>query len=83
MPGSISVLRFAVLSWEEDIPPRIDLGKNKYGGPFTTEEVEDVKIFLLLFVLLLSLFGFHLADNGYSVMRELEFNCVHPECCIL
>ena len=27
--------------WEEDIPPRIDLGKDKYGGPFTTVEVED------------------------------------------
>ena len=31
--------------WEEDIPPRIDLGKSKYGGPFTTEEVEDTKTF--------------------------------------
>ena len=25
---------------------RIDLGKSKYGGPFTTEEVEDIKAFL-------------------------------------
>ena len=51
MPGSTSALRDAVPSpiyWEEDIPPRIDLGKSKYGGPFTTEEVEDVKTFLLL-----------------------------------
>ncbi len=29
--------------WEEDVPSRIDLGKTKYGGPFTVEQVEDVK----------------------------------------
>ena len=37
--------RSAFTYWENDIPPRIDLGKNKYGGPFTTEEVEDTKSF--------------------------------------
>ena len=43
--------------WENEIPSRIDLGKRKYGGPFTTEEVEDVRTFLCLFKLLLSLAG--------------------------
>ena len=38
--------RSAFTYWEEDIPPHIDLGKSKYGGPFTTEEVEDTKAFL-------------------------------------
>ena len=43
--------RSAFTYWEEDIPSRIDLGKSKYGGPFTTEQVEDVKtIFRLLCV---------------------------------
>ena len=65
--------RSAFTYWEEDIPPRIDLGKSKYGGPFTTEEVEDVKTFLTLLLVLSSLFGFHLADNGYSVVRQLNF----------
>ena len=59
--------------WEEDIPPRIDLSKSKYGGPFTTEEVEDVKTFLLLLLVLVSFFGFHLAGNGYSLLQHL--NC--------
>ena len=45
------VNRSALTYWEEDIPSRIDLGKSKYGGPFTTEQVEDVKtIFKLLVV---------------------------------
>ena len=65
--------RSAFTYWEEDIPPRIDLGKSKYGGPFTTEEVEDVKTFLTLVLVICSLFGFHLADNGYSVIRQLNF----------
>ena len=65
--------RSAFTYWEEDIPPRIDLGKSKYGGPFTTEEVEDVKTFILLLLILVSLFGLHLADNGYSLIEHL--NC--------
>ena len=44
--------RSAFTYWEEDIPPRIDLGKSKYGGSFSTEEVEDVKTFLLLLLML-------------------------------
>ena len=41
--------RSALTYWEEDIPSRIDLGMSKYGGPFTVEEVEDVKtVFRLL-----------------------------------
>ena len=37
------VQRSAFTYCERDIPTRVDLGKSKYGGPFTTEEVEDVK----------------------------------------
>ena len=66
--------RSAFTYWEEDIPPRIDLGKSKYGGPFTTEEVEDVKTFLLLLLIMFSLFGFHLAGNGYSLIQHLHVN---------
>ena len=41
--------RSAFTFWEENLPSRLDLGKSKYGGPFTTEQVEDVKtIFRLL-----------------------------------
>ena len=42
--------RSALTYWEEDILSRIDLGKSKYGGPFTTEQVEDVKTFFRLLV---------------------------------
>ena len=45
--------RSAFTYWEDDIPSRIDLGKSKYGGPFTTEQVEDVKTVLKILVVLL------------------------------
>ena len=38
-------LRSAFTYWEDKPYSRIDLGKSKYGGPFTTEQVEDVKTF--------------------------------------
>ena len=46
----------SALTYHEDEPPsRIDLGKGKYGGPFTTEQVEDVKTFLRLLGLIVCL----------------------------
>ena len=64
--------RSAFTYWEEDIPRRIDLAKSKYGGPFTNEEVEDTKTFLRILPLLLCLFGYHLAGDGYSAPDQLQ-----------
>ena len=66
--------RSAFTYWENDIPPRIDLGKNKYGGPFTTEEVEDTKSFFRILLLLFSLLGFQLSGHGYSTAQQLMMN---------
>ena len=44
--------RSAFTYCEDELPSRIDLGKSKYGGPFTIEQVEDVKTFLRLLVIL-------------------------------
>ena len=66
--------RSAFTYWENDIPPRIDLGKNKYGGPFTTEDVEDTKAFLRIILLLTTLVRFYLSSNGYQLSRYLMFN---------
>ena len=41
-------LRSAFMYCEDDPPSRIDFGKSKYGGPFMTEQVEDVKTFFKL-----------------------------------
>ena len=44
--------RSALTYWEENAPSRLDLGKEKYGGPFMEEEVEDVKTIIRLIPLL-------------------------------
>ena len=59
--------RSAFTYWEDYTPSRIDLGKEKYGGPFTYEQVEDVKTMFRLLLLMLSLFGYHLSGDGYSL----------------
>ena len=43
--------RSAFTYCEDELPSRIDFGKSKYGGPFTTEQVEDVKTFLRMLTL--------------------------------
>ncbi|XP_064403776.1 solute carrier family 15 member 4-like [Halichondria panicea] len=48
--------RSALTYWEEDVPSRMDLGKSRYGGPFTTEEVEDVKTFFKILIMSLPIF---------------------------
>ena len=47
--------RSAFTYHEDELPSRMDLGKIKYGGPFTTEQVEDVKT--LFRVILISFVG--------------------------
>ena len=51
----IPVRRSAFTYCEDEPPSRMDLGKEKYGGPFTTEQVEDVKAFTGILRFLLTL----------------------------
>ena len=68
--------RSAFTYWEEDIPSRIDLGKSKYGGPFTTEQVEDVKTVLRLLVISSPLFfvfipsSFHTYESNVTIQHS-------------
>jgi peptide/histidine transporter 3/4 len=47
--------RSAFTYCDDELPTRFDLGKKKFGGPFTTEQVEDVKTFLKMLRVLLVL----------------------------
>ena len=58
--------RSAFTYWEEDIPSRIDLGKSKYGGPFTTEQVEDVKTVLRLLAISIP-FSFLICSSLFQI----------------
>ena len=51
----VPVNRSAFTYTGDEFPSRIDLGKRKYGGPFSTEQVEDVKTLLGILRVLFSL----------------------------
>ncbi len=61
--------RSAMTYWEERIPSRLALGKAKYGGPFTSEQAEDVRTFLQIGTLYLAaiLYLITLYLNEYSL----------------
>ena len=62
----VPVQRSAFTYCEDEIPSGLDLGKAKYGGPFTTEQVEDVKAFYGILKVLFSLafvFSLEIANN--------------------
>ncbi len=62
--------RSALTYWEEDVPSRMDLGKSRYGGPFTTEQVEDVKTFFKIIVIQIPLFFVLLSSQKFNVRLD-------------
>lgn len=74
------IQRSALTYWEDSIPSRIDLGKNKYGGPFSVEEVESVKTCLHLIRVMISLLGTLVALQliEYSLQGVLWNFTDHP-----
>ena len=67
--------RSAFTYLDEEQPARIDFGKDKFGGPFTEEEVEDVKTVLRLLPLLMCLsFTTGIANiSPTSLLIDLEY----------
>lgn len=52
--------RSAFTYWEQDTPNRINMAKQKYGGPYTNEAIENVKTFLRIIAICFSAFGFYI-----------------------
>ena len=67
----VPIQRSAFTYWEDDIPTGLDLGKSKYGGPFTTEQVENVKAFFGISYLLLALGPIFTADIAASAFLPI------------
>ena len=51
----VPIHRSAFTYCEDELPTGLDLAKNKYGGPFTTEDVENVKAFYGILKILLAM----------------------------
>ena len=67
------IRRSAFTYCEDELPSRLDLGKEKYGGPFTTEQVENVKAFLGIVCVLLTVGPTFFVEVAFSEnLPELE-----------
>ena len=69
--------RSAFTYWEDKLPMRIDLAKQKYGGPHTNEEVEDVKTFIRMLATILTASVFltvNIADSGLQSQSILQYS---------
>ena len=60
--------RSAFTYCDDERPSRLDFGKQRFGGPFTTEQVEDVKTFLRIMVVLLSIGPAFVMDVPTSII---------------
>ena len=55
--------RSSMTYWEDKLPNRFDYAKQAFGGPYTNENVETVKTFLRILVILLALIPFLVASD--------------------
>ena len=77
-------LRRSAFTYSDNyIPSRLDFAKERYGGPFTTEQVENVKTLLRLLLLLFSLGPTYVLEVPASLYffaqfgRHIGHNYVH------
>ena len=77
----VGVLKYAIkhkkpiyrsaFTYGELYPSRIDMAKERYGGNFTSEEVEDAKTVLRILSVMVASVGFKLIDNTSSTSAHM------------
>ena len=70
----VPVQRSAFTYCEDEVPSGMDLGKVKYGGPFTTEQVENVKAFYGILKILLALGPVFFIEYAISVIQPYYYS---------
>ena len=61
----------SAFTYGEALPSRMDLAKSRYGGPYSTEEVEDVKSFWNILLILLATFGYSIQE--FSIVLSEQY----------
>ena len=64
-------VRRSAFTYGEPHPSRLDLGKERYGGPFTTEQVENVKSFWNITPIVFGSIPFSFVESN---LRQLRFS---------
>ena len=70
---SYPLQRSAFTYCDDEEPSRLDFAKERYGGPFTTEQVEDVKTFLKILGVLLALGLLFVLEIPSSIFVSILF----------
>ncbi len=65
------IRRSAFTYCDDERPSRLDFGKQRYGGPFTTEQVEDVKVMINIVIVLIAVCPYFLLEfTGNTVLAQ-------------
>jgi len=67
------IRRSAFTFCENELPSRIDFSKRRYGGPYSTEQVEDVKVLLNILKILFSLGPAYFLEFGASLASTHQY----------
>ena len=63
-------VRRGAFTYGEFPPSRLDLCKERYGGPFTTVQVEDVKSFLYILSIVIGTFGYGFVGSKSKICDQ-------------
>ena len=63
-------MRRSAFTYGEFPPSRLDLCKERYGGPFTTVQIEDVKSFFHILSIVLGTFGYGFIDTKSKITDQ-------------
>ena len=61
----------SAFTYNNDQVSRIDYCKTRFGGPFTTEQVEDVKTFFRILLVFVGLIGFRFTDETGGIATQI------------
>ena len=62
----------SAFTYSDEQVSRLDYAKTRFGGPFTTETVENVKTFFRITLVFVGLFGFRLTDETTTISGHLK-----------
>ena len=71
------IRRSAFTYCEDELPSRIDFSKRRYGGPYSTDQVENVKVLLNILKMLFSLGPVFFLENASDIVSTSRHLQIH------
>ena len=71
-------VRRSAFTYGEPPPSRLDLGKERYGGPFTTDQIESVKCFWNILPIIFGTIAVSFVESNLHLLNDI-FSCTNSE----